>query len=145
MVAIDIMIDLIKRFEGCRLEAYKCPAGVWTIGYGYTHGVKEGDKWTQQQAESMLWKEAVTVMDQTLQTSPKLRSATQGQQAAIADFVYNCGLGNYKTSTLRRNVDAGDFNEARYSIMMWVKATVDGKRVKLPGLVKRRQAEADLL
>ena len=47
-------IDLIKRFEGCRLKAYKCPAGVWTIGYGHTSGVKQGDTISQQQADSWL-------------------------------------------------------------------------------------------
>lgn len=138
---LKILTDLLKRFEGCKLKAYKCPAGVWTIGYGSTRGVQEGDVITQEQAEELLLEEAQEYLDEALHLSPRLRSATPGQQAAIASFVYNCGAGNYKKSTLKRNVDAGDFNEAKHSIKMWNKA--NGKVLK--GLVTRRQAEADLL
>lgn len=138
---LKILTDLLKRFEGCKLKAYKCPAGVWTIGFGSTRGVKEGDVITQAEADAMLLEEAQEYLDEALRLSPRLRSATPGQQAAIASFVYNCGAGNYKKSTLKRNIDAGDFNEAKHSIKMWKKA--DGKVLR--GLVTRRQAEADLL
>lgn len=138
---LKILTDLLKKFEGCKLKAYKCPAGIWTIGYGSTRGVKEGDEITQAEADALLLEEAQEYLDEALRLSPRLRSATPGQQAAIASFVYNCGAGNYKKSTLKRNVDAGDFNEAKHSIKMWNKA--NGKVLK--GLVTRRQAEADLL
>lgn len=138
---LKILTDLLKKFEGCKLKAYKCPAGIWTIGYGSTRGVKEGDVITQEEADALILEEAQEYLDEALRLSPRLRSATPGQQAAIASFVYNCGAGNYKKSTLKRNVDAGDFNEAKHSIKMWNKA--NGKVLK--GLVTRRQAEADLL
>src|SRR5574343_546614 len=138
---LKLLTDLLKQFEGCKLKAYKCPAGIWTIGFGSTRGVKEGDVITQEQADALLLEEAQEYLDEALRLSPRLRSATPGQQAAIASFVYNCGAGNYKKSTLKRNVDAGDFNEAKHSIKMWNKA--NGKVLK--GLVTRRQAEADLL
>lgn len=141
---LKILTDLLKKFEGCKLKAYPDPGTggePWTIGYGSTRGVKQGDVITQEQAEEMLLEEAQEYLETALQLSPKLRSATPGQQAAIASFVYNCGVGNYKKSTLKRDIDEGDFNEAKHSIKMWVKA--DGKVLR--GLVTRRQAEADLL
>lgn len=142
--ALKLLTDLLKKFEGCKLKAYPDPgtgAEPWTIGYGSTRGVKQGDVITQEQAEELLLEEAQEYLDEALRLSPRLRSATPGQQAAIASFVYNCGAGNYKKSTLKRNIDAGDFNEAKHSIKMWNKA--NGKVLK--GLVTRRQAEADLL
>jgi len=141
---LKLLTDLLKKFEGCKLKAYPDPgtgAEPWTIGYGSTRGVKEGDEITQAEADALLLQEAQEYLDEALRLSPRLRSATPGQQAAIASFVYNCGAGNYKKSTLKRNVDAGDFNEAKHSIKMWNKA--NGKVLK--GLVTRRQAEADLL
>lgn len=141
---LKILTDLLKKFEGCKLRAYPDPGTggePWTIGYGSTRGVKKGDVITQEQADDMLVEEAQEYLEQALQLSPRLRSATPGQQAAIASFVYNCGAGNYKKSTLKRNIDAGDFNEAKHSIKMWNKA--NGK--VLNGLTRRRQAEADLL
>lgn len=145
---LKLLTDLLKKFEGCKLKAYKCPAGIWTIGYGSTRGVKEGDVITQEQADALLLEEAQEYLDEALRLSPRLRSATPGQQAAIASFVYNCGANNYKSSSLKKNIDAGDFSTARrLSIHLWNKATdpKTGKKVILKGLVKRRQAEADLM
>jgi lysozyme len=145
--ARDLLIDLIKEFEGCKLQAYRCPAGIPTIGWGFTQGVRMGDTCTQEEADERLLEEAEQYLATAFRLSPRLRSATPGQQAAIADFIYNCGEGNYKSSTLKRNVDVGDFNEAKHSIKMWGKATdpKTGKKITLPGLVRRRQKEADLL
>ena len=148
MAAIDVLISLIKEFEGCKLKAYKCPAGVWTVGWGATGpDIKEGTVWSQQYADAMLRKMANNVLDEALHESPRLRNETPGRQAAVADFIYNVGIGNYRKSTFKRMIDAGDFNEAKHAIMMWVKATdpKTGKKVTLQGLVRRRQAEADLL
>lgn len=145
---LKLLTDLLKKFEGCKLKAYKCPAGIWTIGYGSTRGVKEGAEITQEQAEDLLLEEAQEYLDEALRLSPRLRSATPGQQAAIASFVYNLGAGSYNTSTLKKNIDAGDFSTARrLSIHSWNKARDQktGKKVVLKGLVKRRQAEADLM
>jgi lysozyme len=147
MAALDILLSLIKEFEGCKLEAYRCPAGVLTIGYGHTATVKPGQKISQQSADALLRQDANKALDEALHESPRLRNETPGRQAAVADFIYNCGIGNYRKSTFKRMIDAGDFGEAKHAVMMWVKATdpKTGKKVKLPGLVRRRQAEADLL
>lgn len=147
MQALEIAVALAQEFEGCRLQAYQCFAGVWTLAWGHTEGVKKGDTCSQQYADALLRQDMQKCLDEALRDSPKLRNATHGQQAAVADFIFNVGIGNYKSSTLKRNIDAGDFNEAKHSIKMWCKATdpKTGKKVKLSGLVRRRQAESDLL
>lgn len=146
MAAIDVLISLIKEFEGCKLKAYKCPAGVWTVGWGATGpDIKEGTVWSQQYADAMLRKMANNVLDEALHESPRLRNETPGRQAAVASFIYNLGIGNYRKSSFKRLVDAGDFNEAKHSLLKWNKARVNGKLVELKGLTRRRQAEADLL
>lgn len=140
--ALDILIPLIKEFEGCSLTAYKCPAGVWTIGYGYTGpDVKEGCAWTQARADDMLLKYASRVFKSALDTSPVLQYQTPEKQAAIADFIYNCGLDAYKKSTLKKRVDATDWPGAIVELKKWNKG--GGKVLK--GLVRRRQREAELL
>lgn len=146
MAAIDVLISLIKEFEGCKLKAYKCPAGVWTVGFGATGpDIKEGTVWSQQYADAMLRKMANNVLDEALHESPRLRNETPGRQAAVADFIYNLGVGNYRKSTFKRLIDAGDFNEAKHSVMKWNKARINGELRELPGLTRRRKAEADLL
>lgn len=146
MAAIDVLISLIKEFEGCKLKAYKCPAGVWTVGFGATGpDIKEGTVWSQQYADAMLRKMANNVLDEALHESPRLRNETPGRQAAVADFIYNLGIGNYRKSTFKRLIDAGDFNEAKHAVMKWNKARINGELRELPGLTRRRQAEADLL
>lgn len=146
MTAIDVLISLIKEFEGCKLKAYKCPAGVFTVGWGSTGpDIKEGTVWSQQYADAMLRKMANNVLDEALHESPRLRNETPGRQAAVADFLYNLGVGNYRKSTFKRLIDAGDFNEAKHSVMKWNKARINGELRELPGLTRRRQAEADLL
>lgn len=147
MNVIDILTNLIKEFEGCKLKAHRCPAGVLTIGWGHTQGVKPGDTWSQQYADAVLRQDANKALDDALHASPRLRNATPGQQVAVADFIFNCGLGGYKKSSFKRLIDAGDFNEAKHAVKLWCKAMnpKTGKKETLPGLVRRRQAEADLL
>ena len=134
-------IDLIKRFEGCKLKAYLCPAGVWTCGWGATGpDVCQNTAWTQEQADSrMVQDAAVFVMAASVQ-SPVLWF-DEAKQAAIADFCFNLGMTRYKASTLKRKVNAGDWEGAQEELQKWVW----GGGRKLPGLVLRRQAEALLL
>lgn len=142
------LLELIKKYEGCHkrqadgtLIAYKCPAGVWTIGWGSTgRGIREGTVWTQQKADERLQKDAQAVIDAALKASPIL-NGTDGKLAAIADFIYNCGIGAYQSSTLKKRIDAGDWLSAVQEIKRWDKA---GGKV-LPGLVARRKDEAALL
>jgi lysozyme len=141
MSALEILINLIKESEGCKLTSYKCPAGIWTIGYGQTKGVKEGMTWTQNQADEDLVKTALEVLNRAIKYSPILATVNMEKQAAIADFIYNLGVGNYATSTLKKKVDVGDWVSAASEIKRWDKAA--GKVLK--GLTVRRAKEAALL
>jgi lysozyme len=141
MSALEILIKLIKDSEGCKLKAYKCPAGIWTIGYGQTKGVKEGMVWTQQQADEDIIKTALQAFNEAIKASPILTTANMEKQAAIADFVYNLGITNYNKSTLKLMVDKGNWVSASTEIKKWNKSN----GTILNGLVKRRQLEADLL
>ena len=131
-------IDLIKHFEGCELTAYKCPAGVWTIGYGHIKDVKEGMKITENQADEMLENELVEYEGyiNNMVTVP----LTQNQFDAMVSWVYNLGGGNLGASTLLKVLNAGDYDGVPAQIMRWNKA---GGKV-LEGLTRRRQAEADM-
>ena len=131
-------IPLIKEFEGCKLKAYLCPAGVWTIGYGHTDGVKEGDEITQQEADRLLASDVdlFTIGVQRLVTS----DINRNQLGALTSFAFNVGLGNLRHSTLLRLVNKGDFVGAANQFPRWNKA---GGKV-LAGLTRRREAERKL-
>jgi lysozyme len=136
--------DLIKQFEGCKLKAYKCPAGLDTIGYGntfYPDGtkVKPGDVITQQQAEEYF--DAV-VNDFAKQVDVLVKSnVTANNFSAIVSFTYNVGIGNLKNSTLLKKVNANPKDPSiKAEFNKWTRAN----NVVLSGLVKRREAEAKL-
>ena len=141
MSALEILIKLIKESEGCQLTSYKCPAGVWTVGYGQTCEIKQGMSWTQQQADEDVAKTALAVLNQAVKYSPILATANIEKLAAIADFIYNLGVENYAKSTLKKQVDAGNWMAASSEIKKWNKAA--GKELK--GLTIRRAKEARLL
>lgn len=130
---------LIRRFEGLRLRAYYCPAGVLTCGYGSTgRDIKPGTVWTKEYAEARMQQDALKFSRGTKLLCP---SASGTQLCALADFAYNLGLGNLKSSTLRRKINAGDIEGAKKQIMRWNK----GSGKVLAGLTKRRMLEASLL
>lgn len=130
---------LIRTFEGCRLMPYLCPAGVWTCGWGSTGpDVVPGQPWTQEYADRRMQQDAMRFARGTLALCPGLAGT---RLSAITDFAYNLGLGNLQASTLRRKVNAREWDEAKTQLMRWVRG---GGRV-LPGLVRRRKAEADLI
>ena len=131
-------IELIKVFEGLELEAYKCAAGVWTIGYGHIKGVHEGMNITEDTANKMLMEELVeyeNYIDQAV-TVP----LAQCQYDAMVSWVYNLGNGNLTSSTLLKVLNSGDYDGVPAQMMRWNKA---GGKV-LEGLTRRRQAEADM-
>ena len=133
------VIALIKKFEGCELEAYQCSASVWTIGYGHTAGVQEGDTCTQIEAESFLQKD-LEEFEATIQKLVKV-PLKQNQFDALVSWVYNLGGTNLRRSTLLQRInDDSDSSRADipYQIKRWNRA--DGK--VLDGLVRRREAEA---
>jgi lysozyme len=136
--------DLIKQFEGCKLKAYKCPAGLDTIGYGntwYPDGtkVKPGDVITQQQAEDYF---NAIVDDFAKGVDVLVKSnVTANNFSAIVSFAFNVGMGNFRRSTLLRKVNANPKDPSiRAEFMKWTRAN----NVVLKGLVRRREAEAKL-
>lgn len=135
-------VRLIKRFEGLRLTAYKCPTGYWTIGWGHTYGVKSGQKITKEQAEVYLKQDLVVAEDAV----DKLVSTplNQGMYDALVSFVFNLGAVRFKNSTLLRRLNQGAYDLVPDEFLRWVYGTVDGKTQKLPGLVERRTAEKEM-
>ncbi len=131
-------IALIKKFEGCELEAYKCSAGVWTIGYGHTKDVVEGMTITQEQAEEMLVEE-LHEYEKYVNESATV-ALSQNQFDALVSWVYNLGPANLKASTMLKVLNSGKYEDVPAQIKRWNKA---GGKV-LEGLVRRRAAEACL-
>lgn len=131
--------EIIKQSEGLRLEAYLCPAGVWTIGYGHTgKDVVEGMKITRGEAEKLLEGD-LEKFEKDILKMVKV-GLTQNQFDALVSFTYNVGGGALKTSTLLKKLNAGDYMGAADEFLKWTKA--GGK--ELPGLVKRRRTERAL-
>lgn len=139
MTILSHAAPLVKKYEGCRLKAYKCPAGVWTIGYGHTGpDVFEGRIWTQAQADAALDKDMQQAMD-GIRRAVKV-SLTDKQMAALVSFVFNLGIGAFRSSTLLKRINAHDLAGALREFSKWTYA--GGKH--LEGLAKRRAAEAAL-
>lgn len=138
-------VALARLFEGCRLKAYwDARGGKWTVGWGCTGaGIGKDTQWTQARADAELDRRMGWALGAALHVSPGLADAGVARQAAIADFVYNLGAGDYAGSTLRKCVDASDWPAAAAQIAHWDHAGADHE--VLPGLQRRRAAEAGLL
>ena len=144
---LSIAAELCRRFEGFSSKPYICPAGYATIGYGtvYKPG---GEKVTMQDMpisqalaeEWLIYELRHTYAPGVIRLCPA-SVANERLFNALVDFTYNLGVGRLQTSTLRRKVNAGDLSGVKEQLMLWVRG---GGRV-LPGLVKRRAAEAALL
>jgi len=135
-------LDIIKKYEGLRLKAYLCPAGIPTIGWGHTYGVKLGRTISEAEAEVLLDHDYQQAEDDVLElvTVP----LTDNQLGALTSFVFNLGQGNFSKSTLLRKINASDFAGAAAEFDKWVFAKVNGVSTKLNGLVKRRADERQL-
>jgi lysozyme len=137
-------IALVKRFEGLRLEAYRCPAGKLTIGYGSTGShVKDGMVITEPEAEALLKRDLArfeTGVDAILGGVP----TTSDQFSALVSFAFNLGLMALHKSTLMKRHRAGEFALAAEQFRSWNKARVHGQLVPLAGLTARREAERNL-
>lgn len=135
--AVSVALDLIEKWEGCKLKAYRCSAGVWTIGWGSTGpGIIEGVVWTQDQADSRLKTDVRKFADGVF--SAVTADASANQLGAMISLAYNIGLGAFRSSTLLRLFNAGDTSGAHAQFPRWNKA--GGKAVK--GLTNRRNDEA---
>ena len=131
-------VDLVKQFEGCKLTAYQDVVGVWTIGYGHTDGVKQGNTITQEQADQLL-------TDDLHETSSAVSNllkveVTQSQFDALVSLAFNVGVNAVANSTLLALVNAGKTFEAAEQFCRWNHAG----GVVVAGLTRRRYAEKDL-
>ncbi len=136
---LDIAIPLIQRWEGCRLSAYLCPAGVWTVGWGQTGpNIKRGTRWTQEQADAAL-ANAVQALGSQVQAALTV-PLSSGEKAACVSLAYNIGIGAFKKSTLLRLLNDRQFIAAAKQFARWNRA--DGEVSK--GLTNRRAAERAL-
>jgi len=129
-------LALIKKFEGCRLKAYRCSANVLTIGYGHTGGVKEDDTISQPEADELLENDIAKfekyVSDNVV---PELK---QYQFDALVAWTFNLGVGNLRSSTMLKKLNEyGDYDSVPSEMKRWNKA--GGKT--LDGLIRRRKAE----
>lgn len=144
---LELAAELCRRFEGFSSKPYLCPAGIPTIGYGSTY-YADGRKVTLQDApmdeptaRALLMAELRhTYLTGVLRQCPILATDVN-KLNAIVDFCYNLGVGRLQTSTLKRKINAQDWEGAKEQLMLWTKG---GGKV-LPGLVKRRTAESALL
>ena len=145
--SIHIARDLCLVFEGLYLKPYLCPANVPTIGVGstfYENGVRvtlADPPIIKERAMELLVHELSACLPKVERLCPGLKDWGTKSTAAILDFAFNCGTGNLQASTLRKRINADDVEGARAELMKWVRG---GGKV-LPGLVKRRAAEAALL
>lgn len=144
---LELAASLCRQFEGFQSKPYLCPAGMPTIGYGstyYSNGKKvtlSDDPISQEDANVLLMAELQhTYLPAVLRNCPIL--ATDERKCnAIVDFAYNLGAGRLQTSTLKRKINAQDWDGAKEQLKLWTRG---GGKV-LPGLVKRRQAECNLM
>ena len=105
MYISKLAFEKIKEFEGCRLQAYQDAAGVWTIGYGHTYGVRRGDRISRQYADEMLQEDIENVERQLMALhDPEVGRWTKAQLDAVVSFVFNVGIGRYTKSTLRKAI-----------------------------------------
>lgn len=136
-------IDLVKRFEGLRLAAYIDPVGILTVGYGHTgRDVKPDQVISHQRAEDLLkadLEHAAKGVRRKLQNE-----LNENQFSAVTSFTYNVGIGSLSRSTLLKKLNQSDIRGAAREFKKWVKGTIDGKKVRLPGLVRRREREREL-
>ena len=135
-------LALVKRFEGCKLTPYKCPAGVWTVGYGSTGPhVKRGVAITEAEAEQLLLTDLSRFEKGVASAAAE---ATDNQFAAMVSLAFNIGLGNFMRSSVLSKHNDNDKLGAALAFRLWNKARIGGVLTALPGLTRRRDAEAAL-
>ncbi len=139
-------INLVKKYEGCKLTAYKCPAGVTTIGYGHTgpidgKALTMSTKITQAKAEELLIHSLNGSYAQSVNNLKNIKN--QNEFDALVSFAYNLGAGIFKGNLLAA-INSGNKQEVARQMRLYNKARVNGVLTELPGLTKRRQEEAEL-
>lgn len=135
-------VATLIEFEGFRSTAYLCPAGVWTIGFGFTKGVKPGDKMTRSEAAERLKQELAEyehAVDEACLITPN-----ENEFSAMVCMAFNIGVAGFRKSSVLKAHNKGDKEAAARAFQLWDKATVGGVKKTLPGLTRRRMAEAAL-
>ena len=135
MTPSDACVEFVKSFEGFSPTAYKCSAGVWTIGYGTTENVQPGDTITEQEAKFLLYGDLLEASDAVMDLVDV--DLTQKQFDALTSFVYNVGREAFRNSTLLKLLNAENYGGAAAQFERWNKA---GGNV-IAGLSRRRKAE----
>jgi lysozyme len=138
----QVGIDLIKRFESLRLDAYQDVAGIWTIGYGHTKTAKSGMKITEKEAEDLL-RDDLKDAEKGVQAPIKV-DINDNEYSALVSLVFNIGRGAFAKSTALKELNKNDRIAAADAFELWTKSTVGGKKIVFPGLVARRAAEKGL-
>jgi len=141
-LALAATAGLVASFEGFRTVAYLDPVGIPTACFGRTEGVELGQRYSDAECEEYLFEEVVKFQRAVRQRVDVPLST--GQLAAFTSFTYNVGVRNFESSTLRRRLNAGDYQGACDELLRWRYATKAGVKVELPGLVRRREAEREL-
>lgn len=140
-------MKLIKHFEGWRSKSYKDPAGIWTIGYGHTSAagnpkVTRGMSITKAYGDQLLLRDLqqyAKVVDENVKVK-----LTENQFGALVSFCYNVGPSNFKKSSVLNRVNRKLFDQVPARLLLWNKATVNGRLKPLRGLTRRRRAEGRL-
>jgi lysozyme len=135
-------VAMVADFESCRLRAYRCPAGVWTLGWGETDGIVPGMTWSQAQADQRFC-ESLTAFTRQVQILLTAH-AEPNQLGALVSLAYNIGVGALAKSSVLKAHNAGDSQAAARAFALWNKARVNGSLQVLAGLTRRRAAEAAL-
>lgn len=135
-------VNMIADAEGCRLKAYRCPAGVPTLGWGETAGISLGMEWTQAQADQRLCDSLTAFTDRVRNLCTE--APGENELGAMVSLAYNIGVGAFGKSTVLRRHNAGDGQAASRAFGLWNMATVRGAKQVLPGLTARRAAESAL-
>lgn len=134
-------LDIIKASEGFRSNRYLCPSGTPTIGYGFTR--RSETYMTREQSDSLLLNIYKSTKEKVV-SHIKNDNLTDYQIASLTSFAYNVGIGAFKKSTLLKRINNNELDKVATEFSRWNKARVNGKKVTLRGLVKRRKLETNL-
>lgn len=134
----DDGVALIKEFEGLQVKPYRCPGGVWTIGYGHTRTVQAGMVISEAEADVLL-KEDLRLVERAVSRIVQVK-LSDNQFAALVSFAFNVGVGNFERSTLVRLLNRGWYDQVPAQLMRWNRAAGE----VYGGLARRRAAEVKL-
>lgn len=137
---LDLLLSLLREFEGCVLHSYQDDGGVWTIGFGETLGVGPGMVWTREQAEERLRLRAAGFLESILKDCPQLLQEPKNRVAACGSLTYNIGKDAFHISSVRRLTQRKEYLRAADSFLLWNK--VKGRVNQV--LVRRRKKERAL-